>query len=313
MIKQVQMPQLYTRAALQPSTYKADDRTVEMTWSAGARTLRVSAFEGPITEELSMDPLHIRMDRLQSGAPLLKDHDMTSIESVIGVVERAWIANGEGRAVVRFADDPAVEPILAKVQSGILRNISVGYRVHKYEIQEPKTRGELPLFRAVDWEPMELSIVPVPADPSAQIRSQDSLHSVLLTTRGDDMSELANETPATEDQASDAPAVETRTETPVEPVKVIDAGEIATRAVQQERERVFAIRDAVRLAKLDDSIADEMIRAGKSLDQCRDDIWRRWADRVDATATQPNHSEPAYDKRSAEIAATLLKQVSGAK
>jgi hypothetical protein len=312
MLKQAQIPQLYTRAALQPATYKADDRTVEMTWSAGARTLRVSAFEGPITEELSMDPMHIRMDRLQSGAPLLKDHDMTSIESVIGVVERAWIANGEGRAVVRFADDPAVEPILAKVQSGILRNISVGYRVHKYEIQEPKSRGELPLFRAVDWEPMELSIVPVPADPSAQIRSQDSLHSVILTTRGNAMSDPENQVPAEEAQAPEVKDVETRAETP-EPVKVIDAGEIATRAVQAERERVFAIRDAVRLAKLDDSIADEMIRAGKSFDQCRDDIWRRWADRVDETATQPNHNEPATNKRSAEIAATLLKQVSGVK
>ena len=131
------------------------------------------------------------------------------------------------------------------------------------------------------------------------------------------MSELENENAASEDQASDAPAVETKADA-IESAEtatrhMMEAGDIATRAVQAERERVFAIRDAVRLAKLDDGIADEMIRSGKSLDQCRDDIWRRWADRVDATATQPNHSEPAYNKRSAEIAQSLLKQVSGAK
>lgn len=259
-----------------------------------------------------MDPAHIRMERLQSGAPLLRDHDMTSIESVIGVVERAWIENGEGRAVVRFADDPAVEPILAKVQDGILRNISVGYRVHHYEIQEPKSRGELPLFRAVDWEPMELSIVPVPADPSAQIRSSDGLHSVLLTTRGDAMSELDNENPTTEDQASEAPIVETQAEAP-DAVETVDAAAIAQRAVKLERERVFAIRDAVRMARLDDGLADEMIRSGKSLDQCRDDIWRRWANRVDATATGSGGQQAPTQTRSAELSRDLLKQVSGVK
>lgn len=286
-IKQ-RIPTLSTRAAVQPSSFSRDNRTVELTWTTGAQVRRFDWFEGPYIEELSMDPNHIRMSRMGAGAPVLKDHNSASIDNVIGVVERAWLDNGQGRAVVRFADDPAVEPILAKIESGILRNISVGYQVHEYEVDKAE-KGEMPTYRAIDWEPVEVSIVAVPADPSAQIRSQDSLHSVAITTRSDTMSDpIENPIPADEAQTPEAPVIP-------------DAAEIAQRAIAMERTRIAGIRDTVRMAKLNDKVADDLITAGTPLDQARNEVLRMWSEKTDATATVSGSTEIVRDERDTRV------------
>ena len=63
-----------------------------------------------------------------------------------------------GRATVRFSDRADVEPIWQDVKGGIIRNVSVGYRVQTYEIREEE--GAVPVWTAVDWQPLELSAVP---------------------------------------------------------------------------------------------------------------------------------------------------------
>jgi phage major head subunit gpT-like protein len=116
----------------------------------------------------------VRLDRLNSGAPFLNSHDSWSLDSILGVVAdgSARIQGTEGHATVRFSDRADVEPIWRDVVNGIIRNISVGYRVHKYEIE--KRDGQRPLYRAVDWEPLELSAVAIGADPGAHFRSMDA-------------------------------------------------------------------------------------------------------------------------------------------
>ena len=301
-----EIPMLTTRAALQPQSFNDDNKTCDLVWSTGAQVRRFDWCEGPFIEELDLSPEAVDMTRLNSGAPLLDTHDCYELESVIGVVERAWLENGIGHATVRFSEREEVEPIVRDVKAGIIRNVSVGYAVQQYEITAPQD-GSMPVYRATKWEPYELSLVPIGADAKAAVRSHEARHPVVITQRSTAMTDTVETPPVNE------PVIPAEPAAPAAEPETIDAADVATRAVQAERERVFAIRDAVRLAKLDDGIADEMIRSGKSLDQCRDDIWRRWADRVDATATHPNHSEPAYDKRSAEIAQSLLKQVSGVK
>lgn len=303
-----QLPMLSTRAALQPQTYRDDTRTVELTWTTGATVRRFDFMDGPYLEELSVTPESVRMDRLNGGAPLLANHNAYSLDAVIGVVERAWIEGGEGRATVRFSERADVDPIIADVKAGILRNISVGYQVHNYEVDKPKERGGMPTYRATDWEPMELSIVTVPADASAQIRSAEALYPVSLTTRGDTMSELDNEVAADEDQAS--PVVEESAK------PALDAEAIAKRAIAEERQRIAGIRAIVKLAKLDESVAESLIESGKPLDECRADVLRLWSESVDRNATpsgRPDYESRSDDqKRAASIAADLLKQVAGA-
>ncbi|MBF0402266.1 MAG: hypothetical protein HQL90_16055, partial [Magnetococcales bacterium] len=103
-----------------------EERTVEMVWSTGASVRRTDWRTGkPYDETLSVDTAHVDLSRLNSGAPLLNSHDASSLDSILGVVEKAWIANGEGRATVRFSSRDGVAAIFKDVQEGILRNVSV--------------------------------------------------------------------------------------------------------------------------------------------------------------------------------------------
>ncbi|TKZ20829.1 peptidase U37 [Shimia litoralis] len=162
-----------------PESIDEATRSVELVWSAGATVRRRDGWTGkPYDEVLSLDPGHVDLARLNGGAPLLNAHGAFDLGDVIGVVERAWIEAGGietggegpvGRARVRFSERADVAPIWADVQAGIIRNVSVGYSVRAFEISEEE--GRVPLWRAVDWQPMELSAVPVGADAGAGFRS----------------------------------------------------------------------------------------------------------------------------------------------
>ncbi|MGZ8313324.1 MAG: hypothetical protein ACXWUR_14785 [Allosphingosinicella sp.] len=128
-------------------------------------------------EVLSLDPGHVDLARLNAGAPLLNAHGAFDLANVLGVVERAWIGQGgdgfEGRAVVRFSEREDVEPFWQDVRAGIIRSVSVGYQVRTYEVSEQD--GQPPLWRAIDWVPLELSAVPVGADQAAGFRARQTL------------------------------------------------------------------------------------------------------------------------------------------
>jgi hypothetical protein len=162
------LPRLEARFA--PATWNQETRTVELSWGRGVEVERIDwRTEQRYTERLTMEPAAVDLTRLNAGAPLLDSHGRWSLDDVIGTVERAWIENGEGRAVVRFSAREDVRGILRDVQDGILRNVSVGYAVDEWrETRDEKGR----LVRtAVRWTPHEISLVPVPADASAQVRA----------------------------------------------------------------------------------------------------------------------------------------------
>jgi len=162
--------QVQTRAAFVPASVNAEARTVDIIWTTGAEGERCE-WDGEVwLESLRVDDSSVRMDRLNNGAPLLNTHQSGDLDDQIGVVDRAWIENGVGYATVRFANTPDAEPYWIKVRDGIVRNISVGYVVYKYEVVESTTDGEPRRMVAIDWEPLELSFVPVPFDVGAQVR-----------------------------------------------------------------------------------------------------------------------------------------------
>ena len=165
---QKELPMQTRQAAFQPATLNDAERTVELVWTTGAAVRRMDYWSGrAYYEELSLDPAAVNLTRLNSGAPLLDTHSSNGVGTVIGVVERAWLEGNEGRAVVRFSARDDVAPILADVKDGILRNVSVGYSVETYQVEE----GDVPVYRATAWTPMELSLVPVGADAGAGTRS----------------------------------------------------------------------------------------------------------------------------------------------
>lgn len=165
-------PGLMRRLAnLRPSTFDRTARTVEVTFTTGADVERFDWWEGrSYTERLTVSEDSVDLSRLNAGAPVLNTHSSWELGDVIGVVERAWIEGGEGRAILRFSDREEVAGIVRDVEAGILRNISAGYWVTEWRITRDEKTGK-ELREAIHWMPGELSLVPVPADAGAQVRS----------------------------------------------------------------------------------------------------------------------------------------------
>ncbi|WP_036179771.1 HK97 family phage prohead protease [Palleronia rufa] len=179
----IELPAMRRSAELAPNTADADSRTVEVVWSAGARVRRATFFGEPYDEELSLDPAHVRLDRLNAGAPFLKVHELDTLDAVIGSVVpgSARIEDGRGIALVRISERADVEPIWRDIQAGHIRAVSIGYQVHRFEVSKPEAAREL--WRAVDWTPFEVSAVAVGADPAAGFRAQHPLHDCVLHRR----------------------------------------------------------------------------------------------------------------------------------
>lgn len=168
---------LTLRAAFQPASTNAEARTVDVVWSTGAKVLRETWFGDKYMEELSLDPRHVRLERLNNSAPLLDSHANYSTRSVLGVVEpgSARLDGDRATATIRFPREgvsPDADRAFALVADGVLVNLSVGYRTYKVE-ESTGAAGEVPVRRVVDWEPYELSLVPMGADDGAKTRGAD--------------------------------------------------------------------------------------------------------------------------------------------
>jgi len=218
-----------------------------------------------------MDPKHLDMSRLQAGAPLLNSHDSSNVDSVIGVVERAWLDGDKGKALVRFSADPIADKIYQKVKERVLRNVSVGYQVRKYE--DVTQKGEsTPTYRATNWQPHEISIVPIGFDPHAQVRSQEVLNEVEIektSTEADSIESSTNIEPQAQINEKE------RNMTEAEKLAL----ELAAKkqAALEEKQRQSEIRLAVRTAKLEETYADELCSQEISADQARKQIFEKLA------------------------------------
>lgn len=273
------------RASFEPSTIDEKKRTVDVVWTTGAPVLR--GYYDSYYEELSLDPKHVRMGRLQSGAaPLLNAHGSYDITDVLGVVESARLEKGKGTATVRFDSGPQGEDAFRRVREGTLRNISVGYTTYKMQKVEDGA-ATIPRYMAVDWEPAELSLVPIPADAGATTRSGAT------TTPCEFVEERAMPDPVPPTPTNPAPVV-----TPTPPTPVTASPEVRAAAEQDERERILGIQRAGRALKRPQAEVDDAIVKGMKLDAFR-------AAAIDALANAPaDQGGPlVIDKRDGRISA----------
>lgn len=270
---EIRLPALNFRAVFEPSSLNREARTVDLVWTTGARVLR--GFWDRFWEELSLDPKHVRMERLNGGAPLLADH-IASTRTTIGVVESATLQKKRGVATVRFVKagvDPEADRIFEKVADGVLKGVSVGYRIHKMEKVE-ESADKVPVMRAVDWEPVELTITPVGADAGAGVRSESAeTYPCEIITRGAEPQEEQN----VADKINAAPTEGTRTEVPQ-----VDLDAVRAEAAEAERQRVTQIGAIVRKAGLGVELAEQLVRDGKTIDETRATVLDELAKRSEA-------------------------------
>ena len=132
-----------------------------------ADTLKFSfSSEKPVSryafdEVLDHSEESVDMTRLNASAPLLFNHNP---DKPIGVVQRAWLSDRKGYARIKWGTSQLAEEVRKDVESGILKSISVGYRINEAEAEE-----KYGVMRATSWTPYELSVVTIPADHSIGI------------------------------------------------------------------------------------------------------------------------------------------------
>ncbi len=298
------------QATFRPGTVDLEARTVEVVWTTGAPVMRMDIFTGErFWEELSLDPSAVDLSRLNSGAPLLDSHQAFELANVIGVSERAWIDGDEGRALLRFSKRDDVEPYFQDVVDGIIRNVSVGYDVSEYE-ELPVLRGNLAVFRATNWMPAELSMVPIGADAMAGTRAAKTTHECRFINQAK-TAEMRSHPMEDEIIA----AVEETTAEVVAPV-IVEVTADTERAVATERKRSFEITTLARKAGIDDKTTDAMIKRGISLEAARNEVLDHMfenAGKIEIRGHATPKGEDAAELRMRGIEECLLHQANPGK
>ncbi|MDK6078931.1 prohead protease/major capsid protein fusion protein [Massilia varians] len=278
------MPMLTRGAELVPASFNDDDNTVDVVWTTGARGRRYDYWtDTQYEEELVVTPEAVDMTRFDAGVIQVFDSHRTygGVGAILGVAIRGSIENGEGRATIRLSKRADIADIVADIKGGIIRSISVGYVVNKYEITRAVDRddgGTIPLYRAVSWTPHEISFVGIPFDAQSSTRSASAAgHPCEFITRAP-----AHSAPSTQEDnmptatqpgaQNPAPTDATRTAAPAPaapapaaPPAVDDA---ATRAAQEAASRAADITELCARHGVS-NLAAGLIRSGNSVDQAR--------------------------------------------
>jgi len=143
-------------------------------------------------EILVHGPDNVDLTRLQAVGSLIYGHDPGKIENILGRINRAWIEDRKGRAEITMDKDGPGKLALNKINSGSLRGVSFGYMIDQArQLEEgeiwtdPDTGRDYkgPALIATRWTPYEISLTPIPADPSVGIgreatRSLEGIHIV---------------------------------------------------------------------------------------------------------------------------------------
>lgn len=119
-------------------------------------------------EILRVDSESVDLTRLNSGtSPVLLDHSRDGLKQV-GVVENARIVNRQLLTTLRFSKNPLGDEIYRDILDGIRSQISNGYRILSYEVDDSNRQD--PLYTITNWLPYEVSVVTVNADPESLVR-----------------------------------------------------------------------------------------------------------------------------------------------
>lgn len=221
------------------SIFNEENRTLELSFSS----------EAPVERWFGQEVLQhsagcMRHGTRQTSMSLLFNHNRND---VIGVVESIWIEESRGYARVRFAKNDRGNEVFELVKDGILTNVSFAYWVYEYQAV-----GEDQYF-AKDWEPLEISIVTVPADASVGI--------------GRSMEEGASEPDA---KAAGTPAISVEKKTMPNPNENhINVDQVRESAVMAERTRIAEITAMCAAHGIEASQRDGWISTGTSIDDAR--------------------------------------------
>lgn len=219
-----------------------ETRTVPLAFSSEAPVERWFG-----VEILDHSPESVELGRMQDGAAVLVGHNPNDH---VGVVESVSVdGDRRCRAVVRFGRSARATEIFNDVIDGIRKHISVGYSILDARAEREGEKGELEVVRVTKWEPFEVSIVSIPADPSVGVGRSKNLN---------EDKTMPNPTEQNKQEEQ-----EKNKETQQEQRKMPDVKVIENEAAKRERERVNAILETGKRHGQEE-LATQYIANGKS-------------------------------------------------
>lgn len=289
----------YGRALIQPMTLDKANRTVDVVFATETAVPRFD-YNEDYDEVLQCTAAAVRMERINKGLPVIDTHKTYSVFSQFGRSVKVWFdeKRREIWATVKFSQRVEVEGLFKDIEDGIVTDISVGYRVYKFE-REPQAEGERPIYRAVDWMPTELSFCSVAADINSGTRSApegEENEVIIINKERVNMETGKENTPTSEGTTPQTPDIEN----------------IRKDATAAERTRLNSIVTSVRAAGLPDAYAIELYTGDKTVEDCRQEVI------IKAAAKQtppPNGSHDArvgveaIDKKRAAVEGVILHRV----
>lgn len=142
----------------------------EIVFTTGAPVKRYDWANGRYyLEQLEVSDAAIDISRLERGAPLLNTHMAWSLEDQLGVCDQPEIRNGQGVCQTQLSRRDSVKGVVQDLEDSVIRNVSVGYARNAIEMVAPSEDAGMWVYRVTRWTPMEVSLVPIPADMDSQV------------------------------------------------------------------------------------------------------------------------------------------------
>lgn len=180
----------YRSFAINVKAIDEKNRSVDLSFSSEAPA---KMWEWSDPEILLHGDENVDLERLKTIGSMLLNHQPRGPGMpvvIIGKPENIRIEGRRGMATVIFDEDDESEKAFSKVKSGSLRGVSVGYSVKAVtEIRSgEKFEGFTgPLMLVTKWEPIEISLTPIPVD--ATVGTNRSLSDFQNTERSKSIQE----------------------------------------------------------------------------------------------------------------------------
>jgi HK97 family phage major capsid protein len=156
-------PERFYREAALSLVPNGDTGEMEIAISSEHGVERMDFFTGErFIEVLDHTSGAVDMSRALDGLPILLDHDP---KQQVGILEGARVDSDRViRGVPKYSRSQRGREVQMDVEDGIRKKVSAGYVVKQWDKKPSATRGGLPTWRAVNWMPVEMSHVAIPAD-----------------------------------------------------------------------------------------------------------------------------------------------------
>ncbi|MEM7756574.1 MAG: phage major capsid protein [Cyanobacteria bacterium P01_A01_bin.40] len=156
-----QIPKINRRdITLDKKALVSDDRKIDLSVSSDTPYKRWWYYE-----ILDHTKDAVTLDRMNDSAMNLFNHNRNDY---LGVIEKAWLEDGKLYNTVRFGTHQRAEEIVKAINEGIMKNVSIGYRVDELVLFK-KSDDDLNTYKATKWTPFESSFVTVPADATVGV------------------------------------------------------------------------------------------------------------------------------------------------